>query len=460
MTEDGFHTESDFTPEFCRALISEYGDSTHAAKAIHTKCQSERYFGRAVAWRTVMTWISENASPRRIYRGGLEIAEPADPERVNQVAEMFESGNLPIDPSIGTIKRTKLGKWETAAYDREKNEIVTKTLRRAEVTIEPPAPQWRPVSPAPDITVVSYRPLAPIKRGGTERVFIIGDIQAGYYRTPDAKLTSFHDEAALEAQLQAIRMFRPHRIVIIGDALDFAELSRYRQDPTFALTMQPAIDFLYAYFFRIRQIVGSKCQIDYIAGNHEARLNYYVVDNAKALYGLKPGGSKPDDWPLMSVPVLLRLGELKINYSREYPSGEVYLTKKGAPRPLLCAHTRPDGKKDRRASVIHGHEVEMSCETWSIHTDVGEMCYERWCIPGCGNYGEVKNDKTRPTRTVTASNRARISATQAFALVHIDRKTQDWIVVPVPIRHGARVTMPTGEMIVGNPSLLQILRAA
>lgn len=459
MTKDGFYTESDFDETFSKSLISEHGDITQAAKAIHTKCRSERYFGRVVAWRTVSQWISQHVGPRRNYRGGLEIAEPADPDRVNQIAEMFESGNIPIDPAIGTIKRTKLGKWEASAFNREKNELITTTLRRAEVTIEPAAPKWRPVTASPDVAISSYRPLPPVKRGETERVFIVGDIQAGYLRTPAGVLSAFHDEAALEAQLQAIRIFRPHRIVIIGDALDFAELSRYRQDPTFALTMQPAINFLYAYLVRVREIVGAGCRISYIAGNHEARLNLYVVDNARALYGLKPGGSKPDDWPLMSVPVLLRLGELKIEYSDEYPSGEVYLTKKGAARPLLCAHTRPNGKKDRRASVIHGHEVEMSCETWTIHTEAGEVCYERWCIPGTGNYGEVKGDKTRPTRTVTPSNRTRISATQAFALVHIDRKTQDWIVVPVPIRKG-RVTMPTGEVIIGDGSLLTLAAVA
>jgi len=456
MTEDGFYNESDFTCEFSKSLISEYGDISHAAQAIHHKCRSERYYNRPVARRTVEHWMSESVGPRYPYKGGMEIAEPADPERMNQVAEMFDSGNIPIDPSIGKITRTKLGKWESSAKNTDTNEIITKTLRRAEVTIEPALPKWRPVSPAPDIAISSYRPLPEIKRGGTERVFIIGDIQVGYFRSQSGALNPFHDEAALEVQLQAIRIFRPHRIVIIGDALDFAELSKYRQDPTFSLTMQPSVDFLYAYLVRVRQLVGPKCAISYIAGNHEARLNFYVVDNAKALYGLRPGGSKPEDWPLMSVPSLLRLDELKIDYSREYPSGEVYLTKPGALRPLLCAHTRPDGRKDRRASVIHGHEVELSSETWSIHTDAGEVSYERWCIPGTGNYGEVKNDKTRPTRTITPSNRARISATQAFALVHIDRKTQDWIVVPVPIRKGARVTMPTGEIIVGDGSLLTL----
>ena len=447
-------TERSFTRELCEELVREHGSIEGAAQAVAGQCVSERYPGRPVVWRTVRIWISKQVGPRRIDKHPLMAR--VDPTKVNRIEELLAKAN--IDPeAIGAIRTAKVKAWGYAMKGPD-GQPIEGGLHATEVTLDP-TPAWQPVQPAPDVIITSYRPLAPVKRGETERVFIVGDIQAGYVRLPNGSLLPFHDEAALEAQLQAIAVFKPHRIIILGDALDFAELSKYRQDPTFALTMQPAIDFLYSYLVRIRHIVGKQCQISYCAGNHEARLNLYVVDNARALYGLKPGGSKPEDWPLMSVPVLLRLDDLGIEYSDEYPSGEIYLTESGAPRPLLCSHTRPSNKKDRRASVIHGHEVELSCETWTIHTQDGEVTYERWCIPGTGNYGEIKGDKTRPTRTVTPSNRTRISATQAFALVHIDRATQDWSVVPVPIRRG-RVIMPTGEKIVGDPSLLSLPLAA
>ena len=172
------------------------------------------------------------------------------------------------------------------------------------------------------------------------------------------------------------------------------------------------------------------------------------------LYGLKAGNAPLGAPPLMSVATLLCFDQLNIKAMKPYPSGEFYLTKKGAKRPLLVSHAPAIGVKDRRASIIHGHLCESAMQTWKIYLEDETVDYQQWCISGTGNYGEPKNDKHNLTPSVTPSNRPRISASQSFGIVHVDRKSQEWIVIPVPIRNG-RIMMPNGQIITGNGKSLE-----
>jgi hypothetical protein len=83
----------------------------------------------------------------------------------------------------------------------------------------------------------------------------------------------------------------------------------------------------------------------------------------------------PDDWPVLSVPYLLRLDEMGIEYIEGYPAGEYYIND-----DLKCIHGKRTGRRgrisqavieDERVSTItgHNHHIEIAYKT--IHKRSG-----------------------------------------------------------------------------------------
>lgn len=106
-----------------------------------------------------------------------------------------------------------------------------------------------------------------------------------------------------------------------------------------------------------------------LEGNHDRRLQNAITQNAMHAVGIRRGGSAPDDWPVLSVPYLLRLDELGIEYISGYPAGEVWITD-----DLVAFHGRrvkSSGSSaaatvfDENVSSIFGHvhRVELQYRT-------------------------------------------------------------------------------------------------
>jgi hypothetical protein len=211
--------------------------------------------------------------------------------------------------------------------------------------------------------------------------------------------------------LEALRRYAPSVVVILGDFLDLAPLSRYLQVAEFQLTLQPALNYAHSLLVEIRETVGPNCEIVYIPGNHERRLSQYILENAASLFGIKKANI-PSSWPVQSIPSLLRLDELDIEYLAEYPGGEYWITPK-----LLCTHA-PEKNEDLRASLIHGHNESSKLDSHSVTYHHGQEVYQRYCVPGLGKQGAVQ-DKLALNRTEVPSNRARKSGNQAIATVDV-----------------------------------------
>ena len=414
MTEDGFFTESDFSRDLARKLISEHGDISQAAKAIYTKCRSERYLGRPVAWRTVSQWISAHVGPRRVATATDDFTRPANAELDNEVASRLKVANVDLD--AGSITKVKLydGFMRGADGEPVKVPMASVTLRpNVTIVIEP--------RPSP---LRAYKPLG-VRDAVSERIFIIGDQQIGFWAVcsdDDPKkftFVPFHDEHAIDVMLQALAIYKPDRVVIVGDFLDFPQLSKFQQEPEWAQTMQASIQEAHDLLAKVRLTVGNGCQMDFLLGNHETRMTRAIVNNNPALYNLKRPG---DEWAIYSVPSLLRFKEHAIVCAAEYPSGEVWLAKRRGNIPgLVVTHANPN-KKEMRADVIHGHLVLPSLETRQVFYEDGAVTYTRMCVSGCANYSDT-GDKVRLTRTNTPSGRARMSSIPSFGTVDIDRKT-------------------------------------
>lgn len=277
-------------------------------------------------------------------------------------------------------------------------------------------------------SIVPYLPQGIRPSDDVERCFIVGDQQLGFWAVSDpsqpkvVRFVPFHDEAAIDVMMQAMAAYQPDRVVIVGDFLDFPQLSRFAKEPEFERTMQASLQEAYDLLRKIRDTVGLVCKIDFIPGNHETRLVRAVGQSpdTRGMYGLtRPG----DKYPIHHVATLLKFDELNIECAAEYPSGEVWLAKRRGNIPgLVVTHADPK-KKDMRADSIHGHLVlPNGGEPRQVFYEDGPVTYTRYCVSGCGNYSDT-GDKVRLTRTNTPSGRARMSAVPSFGTVDIDQPT-------------------------------------
>lgn len=102
-------------------------------------------------------------------------------------------------------------------------------------------------------------------------VYVISDIHFPY-----------QDNEAIEAFLRYVEMNgEPNIIVLNGDLLDFYKLSRFSKDPS---GKNPAeeIEMLRDFLAELRK-ASPNSDIYYTIGNHETRLEKYVLDNAPAV---------------------------------------------------------------------------------------------------------------------------------------------------------------------------------
>lgn len=102
---------------------------------------------------------------------------------------------------------------------------------------------------------------------------------------PDTHFPYQHDEH-LASALRFIRRVKPHRVVHLGDLLDFHSLSRFNQEQERLDELQNEVDEANV-FLRALRNAAPDAKIDLIQGNHDIRLARYVAENARALTSLR-----------------------------------------------------------------------------------------------------------------------------------------------------------------------------
>lgn len=217
-------------------------------------------------------------------------------------------------------------------------------------------PEWPVVQPAPLTKLPKHRNLPAVKDGGWRTCVVGPDIQGGFFRIGPNTYEPTHDPAAVEVFLQMLVVTRPSIVVLLGDNLDLPDFGKYRQHPAFQFTTQMALDWMETLIARIRGIVGPECRIIWLAGNHEERLPNFILDNAKAAFGIKRANT-PKSWPVLSVPHLLWLDKHGVEYLSGYPANHFWLTPK--------------------FRFIHGHAVKSRGSTAHVYLDQEKtsVCY-------------------------------------------------------------------------------------
>jgi predicted phosphodiesterase len=180
-----------------------------------------------------------------------------------------------------------------------------------------------------------------------------------------------HDVKALDAAVNFLRKRNPYGILINGDFLDFHELSNHDKDPgapRYVEELETGRSVLA--WLRNR---FPKARIIYRFGNHEERLDRYILQRAPALFDLPYADVRLqlqlDDLGIELVrdKRLIRLGKLNTLHGHEYRGG-------GGINPARWLHYRA------HAATLCGHFHRPSFHPWRTVDGTSSGCWSVGCL--------------------------------------------------------------------------------
>lgn len=250
--------------------------------------------------------------------------------------------------------------------------------------IRPNTATWQQVHEAQPVVIQGSSPAKKKTREG-KVALILPDPQIGYrYYQDTQEYDPFHDEEALNIAYAVAGDINPDVVVWLGDFLDLPSFSRFEQEAAFAAATQKAIDYGHKLLSEWRWLLPDT-EMVLLEGNHDRRLEKSIVKSNMSAAGIRRAGAE-DEWPVLSLPHLLRLGDLGVNYVGGYPAGSYWINDR-----LKCIHgstVRSAGSTAKavvdqeRVSVIFGHIHRI--ETQYKTVDVREGGKTRLAhTPGC-----------------------------------------------------------------------------
>jgi UDP-2,3-diacylglucosamine pyrophosphatase LpxH len=220
----------------------------------------------------------------------------------------------------------------------------------------PVPPSTRPVV----IKAVKPPRKSPAHLRGWKTAVILPDPQFGYRALPEG-LDPFHDDRAIDVALQVLSAVahegQVDEIVNLGDLMDFPAFSKYDQHLNWMGTTNPSLDAA-KQFLAKQRATSPRSRIVVLEGNHDKRILDRMQQAQLALFGLRRA-DKPDDWHPMSVPSLLDLNQIRVEYLPGYPATKYWLNDH-----IKCIHgtiVRSSGStasaysRSERTSTIFGH---------------------------------------------------------------------------------------------------------
>ena len=224
--------------------------------------------------------------------------------------------------------------------------------------------------------------------------------------------------------------------------MDLAEWSsKFLVLPEFVLTTQPSVDRTHRFLAESLAAAGPQLeQADLLEGNHDNRMANSIAKNAMAALRLRRANT-PESWPVLSVPHLLHLDDLGINYVDGYPAGKVKVAERhGRQAALYAIHgekldVAKQAKKERFSTIQgHAHHVALHTETYD---DEDPLEVEAWSL-GCLCRLDGAVPSTKGGTDVKGHHVPRTESWQHA--IGVLTETEDmWSLDPVRIRDGRAV---------------------
>jgi hypothetical protein len=284
-----------------------------------------------------------------------------------------------VDRDEWTVEEWKANTWASAMKGKDGEPVVVR-LWQVKARL---LPRRLPIS-----SVISITPLPRQKPRATQArdvCLFVPDTQHGFRWTAGhQRLRPMHDRAACDLAIQCAQVLQPATIVLLGDHLDLAEWStKYPRPPEHIETTEPAARELHWFLAQLRLACPS-ARIVYLEGNHDARIRKLMEERAPGGARLRPVDD-PDGTPMLSIPRLLALDALDVEYVGPYGAewwwGDVRVTHGDTVRGGGGKTTSAVVAKSHHSTVMgHIHRAELASRT--VHGQDGPRIITAMS-PGC-----------------------------------------------------------------------------
>jgi len=163
------------------------------------------------------------------------------------------------------------------------------------------------------------------------------------------------DQRAWSATLHALGELKPDVIILAGDIVDFDDISKYRKKPDERVRLDRECKFVREKILEalMQQVYGRKrsgSRVVYLEGNHEDRLQRYLMDRAPELWG-----------SMLTTPELLQLKGFGIEWwgKKPYWINSHLVVVHGHLTRKWSGHAARALLQEYKCSVIMGHGHRM-----------------------------------------------------------------------------------------------------
>jgi UDP-2,3-diacylglucosamine pyrophosphatase LpxH len=135
-----------------------------------------------------------------------------------------------------------------------------------------------------------------------------------------------YQDLELEKRVHAlVDDLEPDRVICLGDVCDFSSISRHRDNPAWFTTAQENIQEAFAWWSRLRD-AAPDAEMDWIEGNHDARIRNELLTRAERMYGIKPAAvpGEATGADALSLERLCHLDRLRVNWVGPDREGDGY----------------------------------------------------------------------------------------------------------------------------------------
>lgn len=348
---------------------------------------------RADGWSVKKIWRAVNTLD------GVEIGRPKIERHLRHVARGAAT-------AVG--EAADIGAEVSASWmERHGVEVPTEGVRFVAATVEVrdgDLKHWVRVAPETDadgarvevrqaepVAVFGYLPSAPAMHvpGNWQTWIASPDAQIGYWSDGAGSFLPTHDERSFDLGHQIGATVAAadgvHGWVDPGDFLDLQAPSRHEPDAldTTVAGLQRSVDRASLELARRRAIVGPDGEVLVEEGNHDLRLKKLLGKLMPYLVGLRRPGDPEDEYPVMSVPYLIRARDYGVEWIPGFPVAHRPLNSN-----LTVFHSPAYGSRaldtarkiaaSVHMSVYHGHTHRREALAENIETYHGARTLEVW----------------------------------------------------------------------------------
>ena len=328
--------------------------------------------------------ILGDGKPARV---GVDVKEGENTMEISDVAPLVRTldellAACKVDLRVWEVRDYLVNQWQYGTKDGVIYPLYQVKAWLVRKKLKPLMPEIRPVR----LGVKPVRKPRP-KGSGVRRAMIVADAHFGFRRRlHTGELIPFHDRRVLDLALQILQVAPFDNVSLIGDWADLSEWSsKFTAEPEFYWTTQPMLIEASWWLSLFRQ-VAPEATIDYYEGNHEKRMRDLIAAYMKAAYDLRPADELHLP-PALSMPRLLALDALGINYIGDYPDGRKWLNQNVVIRHGDTVRAGPGDSAKAVANkttytTVFGHVHRREMVSTRTQTREGDLIHVAFC-PGC-----------------------------------------------------------------------------